>query len=454
MSHYFFFSYARGSYDNYLRKFFDELSERVRHLLGLPRDTEVGFFDQRDLELGTEWDASLVSALQSTRVMVSIYSPAYFNSEYCGREWEFFRRRAELFAERARAGGTPAAATPPVIKPVIWLPLREGRNPPDPVARLQYFTGDPEAPHNKLGLQEMRRLRARYRTHYGNFINQLADEILDSYELFGQGAGELPCLDPVPELRALPSAFHQPPAPPAPPDPGAGPPPPLRPRRRGGPKYVRFVFIAGDPTQFPDGARKREFYLEYGGGEWKPYYPEVTHPIMALALAEAGMLGMLGDELPFGPDLATEVRAAEEARSLVVVFVDGWTAELLPPYRQALENLDRNSFINCSIFVPWNVKDPETAVRADELKRLLRSVIFPRWSRLADAHEPIFFRDSIYSVEDLREQLRDTLRRLQVMMMKDVVEHARQGDLPRCLQSGIAKPVLSHGAAPAGRGAP
>jgi len=449
MPDYFFFSYARGSYDSYLKKFFDELSDRVRQLVGLPRGAQVGFLDQQDLELGEAWGPALTQALQRTRVMVSVYSPAYFNSEYCGREWEFFRRRAERYAELARARGAQEAAPPPVIKPVIWLPLRPGNNPPDPVSELQYFSGDPEAPHNKAGLQEMRRLRGNYRKEYTEFINQLADEILDVYEKFEREGVDLPPLEPMPELREMPSAFHQPPAPRA-----AGEAPRAVARQRGGPKYVRFVFIAGDPNEFPQGARRRDFYMEYGRGEWKPYYPEVTRPIMSLAQTVAGELDIFSDELPFGPDLAQEVRDAEDARSLVVMFVDGWTAELLPAYRQALERLDRNSYINCSIFVPWNDKDPDTAARREELKRIVRSDIFPRWSRLAEASEPVFFRDAIYTVDQLRDQLRDTLRRLQVMMAKDVVEQTKKDDIERRIQSDIVKPVLSHQAAPGGGGAP
>lgn len=447
MPDYFFFSYARGSYDDYLKKFFDELSDRVRQRAGLPRDTQVGFLDQQDLELGTAWSPALVRALQSTRVMVSLYSPAYFNSEYCGREWEFFRRRAELYAERARARGAAAAEPPPVIKPVIWLPLRPGHQPPEPVSRLQYYVGDPAEPHNRDGLQEMRRLRANYRREYTEFVNQLADQILDVYDQFDREGSDLPPLDPVPQLLEVPSAFHAPPA--AGRTVAARPAPP---QRRGGPRYVRFVFIAGDPDEFPQGARRREFYLEYGHGEWKPYYPDVTRPIRSLAQTVAGELDIFSDELPFGPNLAEEVRAAEDARSLVVMFVDGWTAELLPPYREALAALDRNSYINCSIFVPWNDNDPDTAARREELRRIVRSDIFPRWSRLGDASEPIFFRDAIHSVDELREQLRDTLRRLQVMMARGVVEQTKKEDIPRRVQSDIAKPVLSHQAAPGGGG--
>jgi FxsC-like protein len=438
--HYFFFSYARGSYDDYLQKFFDELSDRVRQRLGLPRGTPVGFLDKEDLELGSEWGPALARALQSTRVLVSLYSPAYFNSEFCGREWEFFRRRAELYAERARERGVADAAPPPVIKPVIWLPLRPGHQPPEPVARLQYYVGDAEEPHNKVGVQEMRRLRSSYRKDYTDFVNQLADQILDVHDLFEREGSDLPPLDPLPELPEMPSAFRE--ARPAPPPFG----------RRGGPKYVRFVFIAGDPNEFPQGSRQREIYLEYGRGEWKPYYPDVERPIMSLAQTVAGELDIFSDELPFGPDLAREVREAEEARSLVIMFVDGWTAELLPPYRQALAALDRNSYINCSIFVPWNRKDPATATRCEELRRLLRTNIFPRWSRLADTSEPIFFRDAIFSVDELREQLRDTLRRLQTQMAKEVVEQSRKEDLPRRVQSDMAKPVLSNQGAPGGGG--
>lgn len=70
----------------------------------------MGFFDQRDLELGEDWDAAIVDALQTCKTFIAMASPACFRSEYCGKEWR-------LFSDRLTALGAPR---PPLLKPLIW----------------------------------------------------------------------------------------------------------------------------------------------------------------------------------------------------------------------------------------------------------------------------------------------------------------------------------------------
>ena len=76
MAYEFFFSYTRANNDTYLKKFFDDLSQAIRDIRGEAQNAEVGFFDQRELELGEEWDAAIVSALQTSKVFVAVTSPA------------------------------------------------------------------------------------------------------------------------------------------------------------------------------------------------------------------------------------------------------------------------------------------------------------------------------------------------------------------------------------------
>jgi FxsC-like protein len=431
MPDYFFFSYARANLDDYLKKFYDDLSAAIREKTGiLDKEERVGFFD-KTIELGADWNTAIAEALQECPVMVSAYSPAYFNSQYCGKEWEFFRRRRALH---------PAA--PPVIKPVIWIPLQRGKEPPEAVGSMQYYMDDKAAPHNADGLKIMRKQYNNYEAPYDSFISRLANEILDAYDI------GLPKLDPLPALGGLDSAFH-------PSSKETGPPPevitqpgPATPaRRRSGPKFARFVFIAGDPNEFPQGGRRRDFYLDSGGVEWKPYYPD-TKPLMIVASEVAGNMNIISEELPFGTNLADLVREVEQARSLVIIFVDGWTAEL-PNYKAALNHFDENIYLNCSVFVPWNRDDPQTAGRCDQLMTFVRDEVFPRWSRFAGL-EPSIFHDKIYSVDELRVKLEATLRRLQTTLAKSVVESTPKEDIPRRIDSDIPKPILSHQSPPGG----
>lgn len=429
----FFFSYARADCDEYLDRFFKDLSGRIRQQLGLGREKKVGFFDQPEIELGTDWLEELNGELQSCPVLVSLYSPAYFRSPYCGKEWEVFRRRRELYVNLQRQAGNQDVRLPPVIKPVIWVPLMENQQAPDAVSGPQYFMGDPMEDHNRVGLLRMRRQHRNFEDSYELFIDRLKKEIIDVAREV-----ELPRLVNFEGLDKMESAFH--PATPVPAGAASITSIPPGTTHKKGPMFVRFVFIAGDPDQFPKGARAREFYLQSGGREWMPYYPEYSSPIMLQAQRVAADLEILSDELHFSENLAEEVRQAERDGSMVIVFVDSWTAELTP-YRQTLSSFDEKHYFNCSIFVPWNEKDPQTAGRQEDLRRMLRNEIFPRWSQ---TRQPIFFRDEIKSIGDLMTQLKDTLRQLQPLVGMGLMETATRESIPRRIETDITRPILSH----------
>src|SRR3954468_3728848 len=124
MAYEFFLSYARANNDPYLKLFIEAVSEVIRERRGLPAGAQVAFFDQQELELGEDWDQTIVDALQTSRVFVALWSPAYFKSEYCGKEWALF---AQSCAAADAASGGPH---PPMIKPVVWVPFRTGEVPP------------------------------------------------------------------------------------------------------------------------------------------------------------------------------------------------------------------------------------------------------------------------------------------------------------------------------------
>ena len=62
---------------------------------------------------GDGWPEKLSENLASCRVFVPLFSPRYFTSEMCGREWYAFNERIL----RARAVG---AGSVPAIVPALW----------------------------------------------------------------------------------------------------------------------------------------------------------------------------------------------------------------------------------------------------------------------------------------------------------------------------------------------
>jgi L-asparaginase len=48
------------------------------------------FFDEDSLEPGVKWEQTIAKELESSLLMISFLSPSFFNSEWCGKEWDYF----------------------------------------------------------------------------------------------------------------------------------------------------------------------------------------------------------------------------------------------------------------------------------------------------------------------------------------------------------------------------
>ncbi|MEV3909674.1 TIR-like protein FxsC [Streptomyces canus] len=109
----FYLSYGRmpdvGPSNSQLR-FFQQLSEHLVQLTH-PGTTAVGFFDQR-MRRGSRWEEP-ERALATARVFVPLYSPRYFASERCGREWDAFNRRQQWARRQDRFVRS-------AVVPVLW----------------------------------------------------------------------------------------------------------------------------------------------------------------------------------------------------------------------------------------------------------------------------------------------------------------------------------------------
>src|ERR1700755_802211 len=124
--YYFFFSYARANHENarwekqgntgnYLDEFFDALCREVSDRTGRPAN-QVAYRDQHRLKVSDFWDQGLVDGLQKSRVLISLISPHYLKSSYCGREMAFFHKR---FKEHIKLNGDDRQSHR--ILPLFWL---------------------------------------------------------------------------------------------------------------------------------------------------------------------------------------------------------------------------------------------------------------------------------------------------------------------------------------------
>lgn len=381
MAYDFFFSYPRSADNAYMEKFYNELEDMVRQFRGKKKDEPVGFIDQQDLERGSDWPEELKNALQTSKVMVALYCPAYFNSAFCRKELRVFDLRQRQYERQMRAAGRTYVA-PNAIKPVPWWsPFTV---PPD-LAHLQYQTGAAGSIEEK-GLFFARK-KGPSNEKYTEYVRKLASEISDICENY-----DLPPLADFPPLRDMDEGQEV----------------VTTNVDEEGAKHVKFVYIA---LRSDEAKALREQLTAYGprGRAWKPFLPDVDRGIGPIAQAVAGEYDFTSDELTFSPDLPREIQRAEDRGNVVLILMDGWSVRV-GTYFEVLRDLDRLRLANCGILVPWNLNDPETASARDTLAAEVRQAL-RRWS--ADEN-PVHFNDAITSPDDLRKHLGVTLGQLQV----------------------------------------
>jgi hypothetical protein len=209
-----FFSYARADREgagtsrlnaldrgqgNAIDAFYQHLCDQVAALTALPAD-EVGFFDKKNLELGTPWPRELMGALRSASVMIALFSPTYFSRAACGREFEIFRRRHRVLQESL------GRATSHRVLPVLWVrPDVTYQSIPgccrDYVRDIQHTAPDMPDSYNQYGLMRMYELGLTTETNI--ICHSIADRVL---ALLKEEA--LPPLNDV-DFNTMESAFHE-----------------------------------------------------------------------------------------------------------------------------------------------------------------------------------------------------------------------------------------------------
>ncbi|MFY1689861.1 TIR-like protein FxsC [Plantactinospora sp. WMMB782] len=193
---YFFLSYAHGERDDKVRvqRFFANLSTEIRVLVGEDDRTVVGFHDDGALRVGDHWPRQLLEALCRTQTMIALFSPRYFRSEFCGREWA-------VFSERIRRREQAAGARRARLIPIFWVRTQV----PDFLGHLQHHDPRLGAAYEREGLRELLRESGR---DYERFVLALAQLITETV----REDPRLPELDPGSltraDLRGVGSAFH------------------------------------------------------------------------------------------------------------------------------------------------------------------------------------------------------------------------------------------------------
>lgn len=405
MSHWFFLSYARDNGDKYLHKFYRDLNNAI-HNLAAPGEGTDGFFDVEDIKLGADWPAALSSALQNCRTFVSLYSPAYFTKEYCGKEWQAFSAR-----QTANSSDLPEyAACPSLMMPVLWVPEARLPSPlPEAVSAVQYKHADLGEVYAREGLRQIMALK-KYTDHYREFVMNFADRLIQAVRTH-----PLPPARRPPRMAEVENAFRLRPAPAVNRCAEAG---------NTGPRFVQFVFVAGRRNELSEVRKTLDPYGEEGGFDWRPYCPEVVEEVGIIAQEVATREKLYGGFMPLDEDIVGRIKDAECQNKIVAIIVDTWTLNL-QRYRAFMSEYDGRNFINCAVLVPWNNWDDETQVNRSVLVNRMWGTFY----RHAVKPDPNCFLDSISSPDELRKGLSAALNkaRERIVEKAEVIRKAENG---------------------------
>lgn len=198
MSPHFFLSCARPDNGPLVKRFFEDLCDTIRIASGLPRHEVVGFYEEPENQLRFEWSAGSAEALQSSRSMVCLLSPACFRSERAGKEWQVFEMRRRRSLERGDLSGDLRDSLARIIMPVSWTPL-EG-----PIPKVvSDLLAHPNRIHHKHPVRTMFKSASNSLADYADFVNSLADQIMEVAEM-----ATLPRLGSLPPMNEVHSSFH------------------------------------------------------------------------------------------------------------------------------------------------------------------------------------------------------------------------------------------------------
>ena len=411
----FFLSYARFDRDDdprdCIRKFYDDLDKRVR-LKKVTQEDHSGFYDGTNIQQGDEWPRVLVDALCICRTLICMYSPAYFASEYCGREVSIFDRR---LVDHAQLAGEK----PPLIKPIMLDTPEDTKHIPQAIADVQMFDDDYPAVYREQGLRYLlRRNDPKLKDAYEDLLDVVTRKILEAAKLY-----PLPQLPTLPDIKQVESIFRQR-------TDGSGV--DAKTAETAGPVYADFIYVAGRKAEIQSLGRKIDNYGDEGGLDWKPYLPGVVEEVAIAAQTVASRERFRYRHVPLSANLVDLIEEAQKNNRVVIIIVDSWTL-CLPEYRDLMRKYDTYSFWNCAVLIAWNDKDDDTIKKRSNLEAAIRRAFVTK-SRTKD---PNSFIDNVGSYDDFMSNLSIALQKVKFKII-DVTNDLRtiEGEI-------VAKPEFT-----------
>ncbi|MCX5099717.1 MULTISPECIES: FxsC protein [unclassified Streptomyces] len=341
---YFFLSYAhtpgygRGTDpDMWVERLFKDLCDHVLAMTDLPAGAPAGFID-REIRSGEGWSERLGEVLATCRVFVPLFSPRYFASEMCGKEWYAFAQRA--IHHRARSNQRAEA-----IVPALWVPVPPSQLP-GPAERLQFNHRDFGDRYVSDGLYGLIKLRL-FAEEYERAVYELAKRIVNVADTIRIGTGR-----PV-DYRLAPSAF-------GPPNSSVG-----------APRPMQVTIAAATRHDLPPG-RNPDYYGD-SPQDWNPYHPAAARPLAYVAEDLVRSLNYQATISSFDEETGHGEGKQPPSRP-EILLVDRWALQDEDRCRR-LAAFDAENRPWVTMIVPWNREDHESMAAEAELTEKLEQTM-------------------------------------------------------------------------------
>ena len=343
--------------------FVELLDERVSQITGYR-----GFIDRSDIRQGEEWPEALAEALRTAQTLVCLYSPSYFESDYCGKEMQVFLERRASYI-RSTPGKPPAN-----IIAVAWQPLtrRVPKTLPD------FEITNPNLDRDRRGIWDL----ADQHAELTNVAHQIAYSVREAAD-----RTPLPVLAQRPSIRAVRSAFLPPPLPLPDFD---------SPNTKQGPNAVTFVYPSSSCWD-----------------AW-PWAPPEDRSVLYLAASVAKGREMEATQLSFDSadeDLPARLELLRRLNNVVMLLVDASNLTL-DALRARIQDYDRWENASFAVIVIEHNPIADLQARLNEC--------LPHFTRRAAPHFHVITTRGALDLdtrETVAKQIADALEQLKLAVL-------------------------------------
>jgi FxsC-like protein len=337
----FFLSYCREDDNGQLvRDFFGDLCHEVFRRTNTESEVNsVGFIDQR-MPIGVNWDARTLQVLRTCRVFVPLFSPRYFISEYCGKEWWAAMQRMR-----------PAAGEITGIVPILWeSPDYYKRVMPDSLRLLQRTNERLGEDYRRYGIRPLVQRKNHPGVNYQTLLYELGSIIIEAAE-----ADRLADFEGNLSFTSAVNAFDA----------------PLLQEAQASPTgvepadsaHVNLVVVAATANEMVGARATTSQYGSYAE-DWKPYLAD-DRPLVRHAMAVAINNSLTPHICDADANLRKMIDEAEAHNHIVLVLLDPWAMKLAK-YQNIVKEYDHDGRYITGALVPWP-SDEETASVENDL---------------------------------------------------------------------------------------